>query len=111
MTTQEYLQWPLLATWRVPDEHPVLPGHFPAYPVLPGALLLDWVIGLVSSYPGDAAIQVGAARFPAAARAHMLLRAHGLREGGRVQFAVVTDDGIPLCTGTVDGVNKGSLSS
>lgn len=51
MTTQEYLQWPLLATWRVPDEHPVLPGHFPAYPVLPGALLLDWVIGLVSSYP------------------------------------------------------------
>ena len=41
----------------------------------------------------------------------MLLRAHGLREGGRVQFAVVTDDGIPLCTGTVDGVNKGSLSS
>ena len=56
MTTQEYLQWPLLATWRVPDEHPVLPGHFPAYPVLPGALLLDWVIGLVSSYPGDAAV-------------------------------------------------------
>ena len=79
--------------------------------MLPGALLLDWVIGLVSSYPGDAAIQVGAARFPAAARAHMLLRAHGLREGGRVQFAVVTDDGSPLCTGTLDGVNKGSLSS
>ena len=111
MTTQEYLQWPLLATWRVPDEHPVLPGHFQAYTLLTGALLLDWVIGLVSTSPDDAAIQVRAARFPAAARAHMRLRAHVLREGGRSQFAVVTDDGSPWCTGTLDGVNKGSLSS
>ncbi|MFN0160129.1 MAG: hypothetical protein ACKVQQ_02800 [Burkholderiales bacterium] len=26
----------------LPADHPVLPGHFPAHPVVPGVILLSW---------------------------------------------------------------------
>lgn len=32
------------ATWYIAEDHPAFRGHFPGYPLLPGALLLDWVI-------------------------------------------------------------------
>jgi acyl-CoA synthetase (AMP-forming)/AMP-acid ligase II len=32
------------ATWRIGVDHPAFSGHFPGYPLLPGALLLDWII-------------------------------------------------------------------
>jgi 3-hydroxymyristoyl/3-hydroxydecanoyl-(acyl carrier protein) dehydratase len=31
--------------FTIPAEHPALPGHFPGRPVVPGALLLDHVLG------------------------------------------------------------------
>lgn len=30
--------------WRVPHDHPALPGHFPGRPIVPGVLILDSVI-------------------------------------------------------------------
>ncbi|MBN2855185.1 MAG: acyl-CoA synthetase [Halothiobacillaceae bacterium] len=35
---------PQPATWHIGVDHPAFSGHFPGYPLLPGALLLDWVI-------------------------------------------------------------------
>ena len=32
------------ATLSVPATHPALPGHFPGAPVVPGVVLLDWVL-------------------------------------------------------------------
>lgn len=34
----------ITATRCLPDGHPVFAGHFPAQPIVPGALLLDMVI-------------------------------------------------------------------
>ena len=42
-----------VATWVLDGSWPVFAGHFPAHPVLPGALLLDWVVS-------NTEIQVGA---------------------------------------------------
>ena len=28
----------------VPADHPALPGHFPGMPILPGVVLLDWML-------------------------------------------------------------------
>jgi 3-hydroxyacyl-[acyl-carrier-protein] dehydratase len=38
---------------------PVFPGHFPATPIVPGALLLDAVIETAGEMLGDAAAVVG----------------------------------------------------
>ena len=32
------------ATFRVPSDHPSLPGHFPGQPVVPGVVLLEEVL-------------------------------------------------------------------
>lgn len=35
---------PWTARFRVPADHPCLPGHFPGRPVVPGVVLLDHVM-------------------------------------------------------------------
>ena len=35
--------------FAVGSEHPVLPGHFPGHPIVPGALLLDQVLSGVAA--------------------------------------------------------------
>lgn len=30
--------------FSIPSAHPALPGHFPGHPIVPGALLLDYVM-------------------------------------------------------------------
>lgn len=37
------------ACFRVSADHPCLPGHFPSEPIVPGVLLLDEVLYLLSS--------------------------------------------------------------
>ena len=34
----------VVARFRVPEDHPALPGHFPGRPIVPGVLLLDAVL-------------------------------------------------------------------
>jgi 3-hydroxyacyl-[acyl-carrier-protein] dehydratase len=33
-----------VASLRVPPDHPVFVGHFPGRPLVPGVMLLDWVL-------------------------------------------------------------------
>lgn len=36
--------------WHIPADHPVFAGHFPGHPLVPGALLLDWVVERVAAH-------------------------------------------------------------
>lgn len=36
--------------FTVPHQHPSFPDHFPGDPLVPGALLLNWMIGLVAAH-------------------------------------------------------------
>lgn len=38
--------------FRVPHEHPALPGHFPGNPVVPGVLVLEQVVMLIEAKHG-----------------------------------------------------------
>lgn len=37
------------ASFTVPLNHPALPGHFPGNPVVPGVVVLDHVIGVLTA--------------------------------------------------------------
>jgi len=41
-----------VAHWTVPADHPAFPGHFPGRPILPGVVLLDRLLALVSAATG-----------------------------------------------------------
>ena len=52
------------ALWAVPDDHPTAAGHFPGYPIIPGAVLLQAVIAAVlTDRPGEMCCAVPAAKF------------------------------------------------
>lgn len=51
----------LTARFRIPADHPCLPGHFPGRPVVPGVVLLDRVIAAAR----EAGLEAGS-RFPSA---------------------------------------------
>ena len=36
----------------IPPEHPVFIGHFPGNPIVPGVMLLEWVLGEVARLLG-----------------------------------------------------------
>ena len=43
----------LAGTFRIPADHPSLPGHFPGRPVVPGVVLLDEVSAILAArHPG-----------------------------------------------------------
>ena len=77
MTTQALSPWTLDAQW------PVFAGHFPAHPVLPGALLLDWVVDAIAQQQGCAITGVTQVKFLRAAepgdQLHLSLRCDGAR--------------------------------
>ena len=61
MTAATTQPWVLDAQW------PVFAGHFPAHPVLPGALLLDWVVDAIQQQQGCAVVGVSQVKFLRAA--------------------------------------------
>lgn len=44
-------------------DHPTAPGHFPGYPIIPGALLLDEVVRVVSGDTENTATVIRSAKF------------------------------------------------
>ncbi len=46
--------------FRIPADHPSLPGHFPGRPVVPGVVLLDRVLEAIEAEGA----KIGALRFP-----------------------------------------------
>jgi 3-hydroxymyristoyl/3-hydroxydecanoyl-(acyl carrier protein) dehydratase len=51
--------------FRIPADHPALPGHFPGRPIVPGVLLLDAVLQAVAATGRNPPTRLLRAKFPA----------------------------------------------
>jgi 3-hydroxymyristoyl/3-hydroxydecanoyl-(acyl carrier protein) dehydratase len=80
-------------TFEIPLDHPALPGHFPAQPIVPGVVLLAHAIsgiGKVLERPLDAC-NVSMAKFPSPAMpGEPLQLTCSTNESGAISFTVTT---------------------
>ncbi|OYV29416.1 MAG: hypothetical protein B7Z82_00395 [Halothiobacillus sp. 20-54-6] len=90
-------------TWHIPAAHPVFAGHFPGHPLVPGALLLDWVVERVATHwrVSPAGLRIEQAKFlrPVLPDAQVSLDLSA--DTDRCAFSVRVADGVAV-TGVVN---------
>lgn len=101
--TLDWPNWPRIGEWQCPASHPALPGHFPGFPVVPGALLLDASIAQIEAWSTARVTEVRDARFQGAALPEQPLVLHAQRDGTTVRFALagIGEGRAPAATGTL----------
>jgi len=76
---------------EVPKDHPAFAGHFPRFPVLPGAVLLDDVLQIIESQRSIDLTQwrITSAKFLGLVRPGDALHLeHEVSKGGSIRFTV-----------------------
>jgi 3-hydroxymyristoyl/3-hydroxydecanoyl-(acyl carrier protein) dehydratase len=78
-------------TLEIPRDHPAFAGHFPGFPVLPGALLIDETLHIIRSErsldPGE--WQIASAKFQGVVRpGDTLLVEHESPHDGLIRFVI-----------------------
>jgi 3-hydroxymyristoyl/3-hydroxydecanoyl-(acyl carrier protein) dehydratase len=89
------------ATLRFSQNHPAMAGHFPGNPIVPGALLLDEVLAIITGT--DAALTIRAAKFLHPIRPGETINLRWqTRAGGDISFECRLDGReSPAMTGTL----------
>ena len=87
--------------FRIAEDHPSLPGHFPGRPVVPGVVLLDAAFALIlAEHPGRRVGAMPSVRFTRPVQPGQEVRVSCDAGGGRVAFAC-TVEGQPVLHGSV----------
>lgn len=89
--------------FSIPADHPACAGHFPGFPVVPGAVLLDEILSrLESALALDlCAYRLSAAKFPAPLAPGCTVSLNYRREaGGAVHFSLAANGGV-VATGSL----------
>jgi 3-hydroxymyristoyl/3-hydroxydecanoyl-(acyl carrier protein) dehydratase len=93
-------------------DHPAYDGHFPAFPVLPGAVLLDVALAAIQQARGIdlTAWQIASAKFLAVVRpGDALAVEHEAPGAGTIRFTIRSDDRT-VATGTLSLSAKASAA-
>lgn len=90
---------------RVPADHPMLPGHFPGEPIVPGAYLLAWTVDAARhalAAAADPRVVTGVARvkFQRPLRPELDCTCTFTASASTLRFALATADG-PIAAGTL----------
>ena len=78
--------------WTVPADHPAFAGHFPGNPILPGVVLLDVALHVITEARGVALdrCEVNSVKFLSAAQPGDELEIrHSSSASGSIQFEIV----------------------
>jgi 3-hydroxymyristoyl/3-hydroxydecanoyl-(acyl carrier protein) dehydratase len=79
------------ATLEIPAGHPAFAGHFPGFPVVPGAMLLDELLNVVAEARGIDLRNwnIASAKFSSAVRPReALILEHEATAAGSIQFTL-----------------------
>ncbi|MFC5436689.1 hydroxymyristoyl-ACP dehydratase [Rhodanobacter umsongensis] len=90
---------------RIDPDHPALPGHFPAQPLVPAVILLEQVALALRAWRGQRLAHVLEAKFVAPLRpdeAAVLRLSASATDRARVRFEIERD-GTLLARGVVEG--------
>jgi 3-hydroxyacyl-[acyl-carrier-protein] dehydratase len=85
----------ILNTLDIPAGHPAFAGHFPGFPVLPGALLLDEMLKAVADARGIdvRSWHIASAKFMSAVRpGELLVLEHEAIADGSIRFTIRVDE-------------------
>jgi 3-hydroxymyristoyl/3-hydroxydecanoyl-(acyl carrier protein) dehydratase len=80
---------------EIPEDHPAFAGHFPTFPVLPGAVLLDEALQVIQRARGIdlAQWQIASAKFLDVVRPGDTLHLeHDAPHGGLIRFTIRAAD-------------------
>ncbi|WP_445145189.1 hydroxymyristoyl-ACP dehydratase [Dyella sp. Tek66A03] len=88
----------------VAADHPSLPGHFPAMPVVPGVVLLEHVAQALREWRGLRLTRVLEAKFVAPLLPDEPARLDLIEAAGRVRFEI-RRDGTLLARGLIEGAS------
>ena len=91
-------------TLRIQADHPSLPGHFPAQPIVPGVILLEAVADALRAWRGQRLAQVIEAKFVAPLLPEQVAELSLNESGERVRFEI-RRDGEFLARGIVAGAS------
>jgi 3-hydroxymyristoyl/3-hydroxydecanoyl-(acyl carrier protein) dehydratase len=91
--------------FRVANDHPALPGHFPGNPIVPGVLLLDQVIAALQKETGRRVVRLRQAKFESPLRPDEWANVLYEVEGQDASFRVTT-----IRDSVVVRLSSGSLS-
>jgi 3-hydroxyacyl-[acyl-carrier-protein] dehydratase len=83
------------STLRIAADHPSFAGHFPAFPVLPGAILLDEMLKVIEQARGIdlRSWHISSAKFLDAVRPRdSLVLEHEASAPGLIHFTIRVDD-------------------
>lgn len=78
--------------WTVPPDHPAFAGHFPGTPILPGVVLLDVALQIITAATGIALdlCEIGSVKFLSPARpGDELLIWHNISASGTIHFGIM----------------------
>jgi 3-hydroxyacyl-[acyl-carrier-protein] dehydratase len=80
---------------RVASDHPALAGHFPGYPIVPGALLLDEVLHAID--PAEASWHIANLKFHRIVQPGEALRLEcSTQAGGVLRIELRADDALVM---------------
>lgn len=89
-------------TLRIQADHPSLPGHFPAQPIVPGVVLLEAVADALRAWRGQRLAQVIEVKFVAPLLPEQVAELCLKESGERIRFEI-RRDGESLARGIVAG--------